>query len=666
MKLVIVESPTKAKTISNYLKNNYKVESSFGHVRDLPKSELGIDVENNFQPRYVIPVKSKKIISHLKKIAQKSSEVILATDEDREGEAIAWHLIQVLGIDSKNKPLAKRIAFHEITKEAIEKALSQPRDIDMNLVDAQQARRILDRLVGYKLSPFLWKKVARRLSAGRVQSVAIRLIVEREEEIKNFKPEEFWKISAVLSFQAKQNNKFEATLFKIKDKAIDKLAIKNKQQAQQIVSDLERSAYKVLKITHKKTQRHPLPPFTTSTFQQTAANRLGYSAKKTMAIAQQLYEKGYITYMRTDSVQLSQQSITAAQQWLMKNLGKQYALSSPRQFKTKSKSAQEAHEAIRPTYVGNTPEKIKIESSQKPLYELIWRRFIASQMPSAQFSSVSIEVAADPDNEISSPKYILKATGQQLLFDGFLKIWPQKIEDKILPILQEGDDLKLRKINSSQHFTEPPPRYNEASLVKTLEEKGIGRPSTYASIISVIQERGYVAKEKGKFVPTLIGETVNKILVKHFPQIVDINFTAKMEGDLDKIAQGKEKWQKIINEFYQPFIKNLEEKYQTVDKVKKPDPIEINEICEKCGRKMVIRQGRFGKFKACSGFPKCKNTKRIKDVQPKILATGINCPQCHEGELVQRFAAKRRRIFWGCSRYPKCQYATWQKPENIK
>jgi len=655
-KLVIVESPTKAKTIAKFLGKDYEVESSFGHIRDLPRSTLGIDVDHDFEPKYLIPAKSRKTVTNLKKLTKKSDGVILATDEDREGEAIAWHLAEALDLKDSE---TERIVFHEITKKAIEEALEHPRQIDMKKVDAQQARRILDRIVGYKLSPFLWKKVARRLSAGRVQSVALRLIVEREEEIRKFKPEEYWTIVAILNPSvipsASEESFFESNLIKINDEILDKLDIKNKTGADKIVADLEKAKYQVASVQHKEVKRNPSPPFTTSTLQQTSSSRMGFTAKKTMFLAQKLYEHGHITYMRTDSVNLSQQSLSEAKNWLQKSLGKKYAEQAPRFFKTKSKGAQEAHEAIRPAHVNTTPDTIKLAGDEKRIYELIWQRFVASQMPQAIFDHTTIDIKAD--------KYTLRTTGNVLRFDGFLKIWPQKSEDKIVPELKEKEELDLKEIQSDQHFTEPPPRFNEASLVKTLEEFGIGRPSTYAPIISVIQDRGYVEKDNGRFVPTKIGETVNKMLVEHFPQIVDIGFTSDMENSLDAVADGKEKWQDLVGAFYEPFIKNLEVKYKEVKDAEKIEPEKTDEVCEECGKPMVIRTGRFGKFMACSGFPECKNTKKVEGEQKaESESTGIKCEECGEGELLERFTRKGHRKFWGCSRYPKCQNATWEDP----
>jgi DNA topoisomerase-1 len=663
MKLIIVESPTKAKTIKNFVGKTYAIESSYGHIRDLPKSKLGIDIENDFRPTYIIPTKAKKRVNFLKKIAQKSEEVVLATDEDREGESIAWHLKEVLELP---KEKTKRIVFHEITKQAILNALNSPRDIDMNLVNAQQARRILDRLVGYKLSPFLWKKIARGLSAGRVQSVALRLIVEREEEIKNFKPQEYWTILALFNVL---NETLEAHLFKKNGRVIEKLDIKTKEEADKIKKELEESNFSILNIENKKVKKNPLPPFITSTLQQTASTRLGFSSKKTMFLAQDLYERGYITYMRTDSTHLSEEAVNKVRLWIKNNLGLKYLPPKPNVFKTKSKLAQEAHEAIRPTDINIHSEKLKLSQDHKKLYDLIFKRFMASQLPPAEFLNTKIEILAQ--NSKKNVNYTLVASGSVMEFDGFLKIWPMEFGEKILPKISKDDALNLIEIKTLQHFTEPPPRYTEASLIKTLEKYGIGRPSTYASIISIIQERNYVQKENGKFYPTEIGTLVNKILTTHFPEIVDINFTAKMEEDLDGIAQGKKDWQKVLEEFYTPFAKNLEEKYQ---EVQKKDIIseETNEICEKCGSPMILKFGKFGKFLACSKFPECKNVKKINNNEE----TNIVCPQClnssrssNPGKIVKRKIRTGKfkgKIFWGCSKYPECNYMSWKKPDETK
>lgn len=656
MKLVIVESPTKAKTISKFLDKKYNVQSSYGHIRDLPRSKLGIDVEHNFEPQYVVPVKNRENLKNLKNAVTKSDEVILATDEDREGEAIAWHLKEILGLDEKP---ASRIVFHEITESAIKDALTHPRDIDEKLVNAQQARRVLDRLVGYKLSPFLWKKVAKGLSAGRVQSVTVKLIVEREEEIRKFKPEEYWTIHADLKTK---NSVIEALLSHIGADALEKLSIKNEDEAKAISADLEKGKFSISNIEKKTIRKNPPPPFITSTLQQEAAKKLGYSSKKTMFIAQQLYENGLITYMRTDSVNLSQEALVKAKKYLEKTFGEKYAAEAPRQFKTTSKSAQEAHEAIRPTEVSVDPDNAPLPGlPEKKLYRLIWQRFLASQMPQAILDTTSIEIKADCPDSQKSKKYLLKTTGTIMIFDGYLKVWPQKFEAKELPLIETGEMLETQTIRPLQHFTEPPARYSEATLIKALEAEGIGRPSTYAPTISTIQLRNYVKKEGGRFSPTDIGELVNKVLTEHFPEIVDTKFTAEMETDLDEIAEGTEKWQEVIGRFYIPFSKKLAEKYEEVKKTVVAE--RTDELCEKCGKHMVIKFGRFGKFLACEGFPECKNTKKLAKEAPK--STGLKCPECKEGELVERRVSKGRargKIFWGCSRYPNCKHATWEDP----
>lgn len=653
MKLVIVESPTKAKTISKFLGKDYEVTSSYGHVRDLPKGKLGVDVEKNFEPQYVIPRKVQKRVTALKKSAASADGVILATDEDREGEAIAWHLIHALKIDPKD---AKRIVFHEITEEAINNAIKNPREINEDLVDAQQARRIIDRLVGYKLSPFLWKKIRGGLSAGRVQSVAVKLIVEREEEIKAFKPQEYWSVTALLD---KNGGQFEADVSKIDDKDLGRFDIKNEKKAKEIADEIKKSEIHIGSVMKKEAKRNPLPPFTTSTLQQAAAGRLRFSAKQTMMFAQKLYEAGHITYMRTDSMNLSKESLLSAKSFITKEFGKNYASDAPRFYKSKSKLAQEAHEAIRPTNPEKLPARIKDEK-QRRLYELIWQRFLASQMPQAVFDATSVEIIAKGEKKT----YALRSTGNILKFDGFLKVWPSKISEKELPQLENGDKLSLVEIRPDQHFTEPPPRYNEASLVKTLEEFGIGRPSTYAPIISVIQDRGYVEKNSDRrFEPTETGIVVNNILSEHFPQIVDAGFTANIEEDFDVIAEGKRKWQAVVETFYKPFDENLEKKYE---EVKKEEFIEkTDEKCEVCGSDMIIKYGRFGKFMACSRYPECKTTKSLK-APPKEI--GMKCPTCKEGEVIMR-RTKRGKVFFGCSRYPDCDFASWtnpMEPEKVK
>jgi DNA topoisomerase-1 len=718
LKLVIVESPTKAKTIQRFLSDDFLVKSSYGHVRDLPKKEMGIDIEHDFKPRYIIPAKARTKVSELKKLSAKSEEVILATDEDREGEAISWHLAAALKLNEKS---VKRIVFHEITKSAIEKALKTPRKIDLDLVDAQQARRILDRLVGYELSPFLWKKIRRGLSAGRVQSVALRFIVEREREIERFRKEEFWNIKARLRKEG-ATEEFEANLAEKNGVKIEEIAetkifagvyrnkktsILSAEESESIKADLENSSYRVKSVEHKETQGFPPPPFTTSTLQQAAIGRLGFSAKQTMATAQKLYEEGYITYMRTDSLNLSQESLASAQKIIQKEFGAKYALPSPRFFKNKSKGAQEAHEAIRPTHPEKIPQELKetLDPGQYKLYKLIWSRLIASQMTPAIFDSLQVEIEAK--NEKTKNSYLFMAGGSIVKFDGYLKAYGKRSSEEVRPIpeMKEKDLLNLSRVEMEQKFTAPPPRYNEASLVKTLEENGIGRPSTYAPIISTIIERQYVDKDENRrLFPLEIGLLVNDLLVKHFPQIVDIKFTAIIEENFDEIAEGKREWIPVISEFYESFHKNLLEK---MEKVKKEDILEKIErqcpecggdlivkfgrygkfiacanfpkckytekteeekkldeansgiICEKCGSPMVVRRGRFGAFLGCSNYPKCKN---IKKIEKKL---GIACPKCVEGEIVE-LRSKKGKTFYGCSRYPNCDFALWNKPTGQK
>ncbi len=705
--LVIVESPTKAKTISKFLGSDYKIESSFGHVRDLPKSKLGVDIEHNFEPQYVIPLKARKRVNELKKLADKSSVVYFATDEDREGEAISWHLVEIL---KTPKDKIKRIVFHEITEEAIKEALKDPRTIDLNLVDAQQARRVLDRLVGYQLSPLLWKKVARGLSAGRVQSVAVRLIVEREREIQAFKTEEYWSIETKFCPQKVTSGspplEFESKLNQIAGKVIDKLEIKNQAQADKILKDLKNAKYVVADVEKKAAKKNPLPPFTTSTLQQTANNRLGFSAKQTMMLAQQLYEGielgslgqvGLITYMRTDSLNLADKFLSEAQGYIQEKFGNDYT-KGKQFYKAKSKMAQEAHEAIRPTIVHNDPELVKkyLDDRQYKLYKLIWQRALASQMSEAVMDNTKVDI-----NAIDTP-YTFRSTGSVIKFNGFLRVYPTGTKENILPDLKLKDELDLISISPEQHFTLPPARYSEATLVKTLEEYGIGRPSTYAPTISTVQDRGYVEKEEKRLKPTDMAFLVNDLLVEHFPKIVDYQFTAHLEDDLDNIAEGKTKWQPVIHEFWGPFKKNLDKKDKELNK-KELTEEKTNEVCEKCGKPMVIKVGRFGKFLACTGYPECKNTKPINGDNGEIQApekTGETCPDCGKplvkrkgrfGEFVgcsgypdckyikkqaaQEFGTcpkcdegkitgkrSRRGWFYGCNRYPDCDFALWGKP----
>jgi DNA topoisomerase-1 len=626
--LIIVESPTKANTIKKFLDKDKTVLSSYGHIRDLPKSKIGIDVDNDFEIKYVIPVKARKNFNLLKKEVEKNEKVYIATDPDREGEAIAWHLVEALNL--KNY---QRISFHEITSSAIKEALNNPGEIDINLVNAQQARRALDRIVGYKLSPFLWKKIMRGLSAGRVQSVALRLIVDREEEIKNFKPEEYWSISVNL----KKDTQFEAIL------KTPKMGIKNKEEAEKISDELKISEYTVKSVSKKETKKSPLPPLTTSTLQQEASKKFGYTSKKTMKLAQDLYEKGLITYHRTDSLNISAEALKMASEYINSNFGSKYY--QQRFFKT-NKRAQEAHEAIRPTSI-----KEEVDPQHKKVYDLIKNRFLASQMKEAIFDSTKIEIETNKGRSLQSNGSILK-------FDGFLKVYPMKFEEKDAPLVNENDNLTFIEVIPQEHFTQPPARYTEAKLIKELEENEIGRPSTYAPIISTIQLRNYVEKNKERrFVPTEIGVNVTKMLTLHFPEIIDIKFTAKMENDLDDVAEGKEDWKEILRKFYNPFNKNLEEKYLNVEK-ETPEPVLTDEICPKCGKPMMIKVGRFGKFLACSGFPECKSTKTINDDRKK---TGVTCPKCEQGELIQK-KSKKGRIFYGCPNWPECDFAVWDKP----
>ncbi len=680
MQLIIVESPTKAKTLQKFLGSGYKILSSFGHVRDLPKSTLGVDIENDFAPKYILTPKGRTTVKELKKEAAAADSILLSTDPDREGEAIAWHLVEALKL---NKPEAKevegnpasaramagkkyqRIEFHEITKTAISDALKNPRPLNFDLVNAQQARRVLDRVVGYNISPFLWKKIAKGLSAGRVQSVAVRLIAEREREIAAFNAEEYWEIWANLKNTKNAAKKeFAAKLTKVGDKTLDKLEITDETAAIAIQNDLENARYSVAEIVAKETRKNPLPPFTTSTLQQAAWQRFKMTAKAAMMTAQQLYEMGLITYHRTDSLNLSIQSLAQAKEFITKNYGAEYHPGNFNTYKTKAKGAQEAHEAIRPAYPDQTPAMAQADKDltrpQQKLYELIWQRFIASQMNPAVFDSIGIDINA---RGISQKIYGFKATGQTLKFDGFLKVYPMKFEQTDLPAMGAGENLEFIKLDANQHFTKPPARYNEATLIKALETHGIGRPSTYAPIISTIQTRNYIEKDEAKaFRPTEIGLMVNDLLVAHFPQVVDINFTAKMEDQLDEIADGKVEWTKVLREFYNPFKKNLDEKYQAVES--KKVAIATDKLCPKCGANLVIKMGRFGKFYACPKFPECKHTENLEPQKP-AFDVEIPCPKCGTGHVVEK-KTKKRKIFYGCSAYPDCDFALWDKPTGEK
>ncbi|HOX30019.1 MAG TPA: type I DNA topoisomerase [Candidatus Paceibacterota bacterium] len=682
MRLVIVESPTKARTLQGFLGSDYKIISSYGHVRDLPQHAFGVDLEHDFEPKYAIPVKAKKRISDIKKELEKADSVLISTDPDREGEAIAWHLVQALKLknDSTSKtarqgrgsPKAarpyQRVEFHEITKTAIEEAIKHPRKINESLVNAQQARRILDRIVGYKLSPFLWRKVAKGLSAGRVQSVAVRLVVEREREIEKFVPQDYWEITVLLkNTRLKPFKEFAARLNKIDGTACEKLEIKTQQQADAIVNELAGAEYRVANLEKKETKRNPLPPFTTSTLQQEAWKKFHFQAKFTMQLAQQLYEVGLITYHRTDSLNLSDQAVASAKDYIEKNCGANYWPGQYTRYKTKAKLAQEAHEAIRPTDPASTPEAVKdqknLNGSQSKLYELIWKRFIACQMSPAVFDSASIDIAAKTAGQ-SASKYGFRATGQTLKFDGFLKIYDVKFEQVDLPVVGLNELLEFLKLDSTKHQTKPPARYTEATLIKVLEEHGIGRPSTYAPIISTIQTRRYIEKdEKKSFKPTEMGFMVNDILVEHFSQIVDAGFTAKMEEDFDDIAEGKKDWIGVLREFYDPFAKNLADKYQNVEKKGLVQEV-TGKVCPKCGALVITRMGRFGKFYACSAFPECKYTETIAQAngEPKIE---VKCPKCQTGNIVTK-RTKKGKTFYGCSNYPNCDFALWDEPTGVK
>jgi DNA topoisomerase-1 len=656
--LVIVESPTKAKTISRFLGPGYRVASSYGHIRDLPKSKLGIDVERNFAPTYLIPPKAKEVVAALKKEVKSASRVILATDEDREGEAIAWHLTEALGISkyrnvdiSSETPRVERIVFHEITKGAIEEALRNPRALDMKLVDAQQARRVLDRLVGYELSPFLWRKIRYGLSAGRVQSVAVRLVVEREREIEKFAREEYWTIEA--AFETAGGSQFLARLISLRGTPIPKMGIRNGAQARKITEEVHEGPHRVLSVAKKSISRNPAAPFTTSTLQQEASRKLGFSAKQTMTIAQRLYEEGAITYMRTDSVNLAESALAQAKKVITEEFGAAYTLPEPRRYATKSKGAQEAHEAIRPTDMSifrNVDISRLGDRTSQRLYDLIWKRTIASQMQAARFEQTSADIGAEG-------RHTFRATGQVVKFDGFIRAYTEGTDEPeeeagTLPELREGEELALASLEPRQHFTEPPPRYTDATLVKALEAQGIGRPSTYAPTLSTIQDRGYVEKREKAYHPTEIGILVNDMLVEHFPEIVDLKFTSHIEEELDSIAEGKIAWEKVCKEFYAPFKERLTEKEKTVLKQTE----ESDTPCPHCGKKMLIKFGRMGKFLACPD-PESKVTLPVPEEAAKIKELGEKtkderCPLCGKPMAVKR---GRFGFFLGCSDYPTCK-----------
>jgi DNA topoisomerase-1 len=638
MQLIIVESPTKARTLARFLGNKFQIEASMGHLRDLPSKKLGVDLEHDFEPEYVIDKKKQATVTKLKTAAKAASDVILATDPDREGEAIAWHLKYILKKEAKD---FKRIVFHEITQSAIEAALKNPGKVDLKLVDSQQARRILDRLVGYKLSPLLWRKVRRGLSAGRVQSVAVRLIVEREQAIKDFKPEEYWEIKVELT-KDKQN--FLVQLVN---------EIKNKDESQTAVNDLEAAEYCVKALDRKTLTRHAYPPLITSTMQRLAGNRLGWSAKKTMTMAQHLYENGLITYHRTDSVNIAREAVEMARGYIDSTYGKEYLPEQPNFYKSRSKNVQGAHEAIRPTQL--KADLAEMGKSEQRLFQQIWQRFVASQMKPALFTKTTLIVSAKGVKE-----YELKAESEKMDFDGWMKVGDGfKQSETSLPELTVGDKVKLVKVLPEQKFTTPPARYTEASLIKELEKKGIGRPSTYAPIMSTIQDRYYVEKEEQKLKPTAIGETVTKFLQKYFDTIMDYDFTAKMEDDLDEIALGNLKSQELLKKFYKPFDTKLKEVTEKAERVKIATE-STGEKCPECKEgDVVIRLGRFGKFLSCSRFPECKYTGKYKDV-----VEGITCPEC-KGEVVLK-KTRRGKTFYGCANYPKCKWASWKKPQSLQ
>lgn len=664
--LVIVESPTKARTLSRFLGDKYQVEASMGHVRDLPKSEMGVDVEHGFVPKYIIPKDKLKLVNQLKKVSSGAQTLWLATDPDREGEAIAWHIVELLRHFKLKIENAKRVVFHEITPEAIKEAFDNPRSINQKLVDAQQARRVLDRLVGYKLSPLLWKKIKGGLSAGRVQSAALRLIVEREREIEAFRSQEYWVIEAELEARhegvkisgQEAEGRFIAALVELNGK---KLTIKNEQETNGHLELLKKAAYEVSKITKKEVKRYAPPPLTTSTLQQAASSKLNLSAKRTMALAQYLYEQGLITYMRTDSVHLSDGAVSSLRSYIQSNVGKEYLPGKPRVYRTKSKLTQEAHEAIRPTDIKVRSDELKgaseLTKDHLRIYDLIWRRALASQMKEAVFDQTVVEVRA---SQQSKNNYLFRSTGSVVKFDGWLKVYgkgqdrsDEKEQERLLPELNEGEVLSLLQLMPSQHFTEPPPRYTEASLIKKLEELGIGRPSTYAPTLSTIQERFYVEKKEKQLIPTPVGSTVTDFLIRFFPNIIDYSFTAEVENELDEIARGERPWQPMIKEFYHPFNKKVEETEREAVRVKVEVEV-TDQICPECGKSLVIKFGRFGKFLACSGFPQCKHTRSFEEI------VDMPCPQCG-GKMVIR-KTRKGRPFYGCKNWPNCKFASWTKP----
>lgn len=731
--LVIVESPAKAKTIEKFLGPEYKVLASFGHVRALPSKQGSVDIENGFEPKYHVLPESKKHIDAIKKLLKGSDRLLLATDPDREGEAISWHLLAALGLDKKKPGIEiQRVVFHEITKDAILHAVQNPRSIALELVDAQQARSVLDYLVGFNLSPFLWKKIRYGLSAGRVQSVALRLICEREKEIQAFVEQEYWTIAARLGIAPGQE--FKAGLVDVGGKKLGKFDIPGEAVASSLKAALQTGTYQVAKITKTEKKRNPSPPFTTSTLQQEASRKLGFSAKKTMSTAQKLYEGidigeggtvGLITYMRTDSVNLSSQALKEAHDVISAAYGKEYALAKPRMFRTKTKNAQEAHEAIRPTYISKTPQELKrfLTPDLHKLYELIWKRTVACQMAEALLDQTSVDISADLANPVADGPFSgakrcgLRAAGTVIRFPGFMKLYIEGLDDQdeekegLLPPMTEGAPLKLHELLPEQHFTQPPPRYTEATLVKTLEEYGIGRPSTYASIMNTLVERKYARLDKKRFFPEDVGMVVSDLLVDHFSRYVDYNFTAGLEEELDQVSRGEKQWKPLLKEFWEPFVTLLKQKEGEVQKsdltteatdelcpeCSKPlvvklgkrgkfiacsgfkegckytrnisgdniaeaeEPVVSDEKCDKCGAPMLVKDGRYGKYLACSGYPACKNIQPL--VKPK--STGVVCPECKEGELTEK-KSRYGKMFYSCNRYPQCKFALWDLPVERK
>ncbi|MFL5760792.1 MAG: type I DNA topoisomerase [Thermomicrobiales bacterium] len=674
--MVIVESPAKARTIGKYLGSGYTVKASMGHVRDLPKSTLGVEVEDDFAPKYLVPRDKVKVVKDLKANVQNAREVILATDPDREGEAIAWHLIQATDADAKP---VHRVVFHEITPEAITEAMQHPRAIDMDLVEAQQARRVLDRLVGYGVSPLLWKKVKRGLSAGRVQTAALRMVVERERAIEAFVPVEYWSLDAELAKQTgaerKKQDIFKAGLSRVHGK---KAELKTGAETQEVINGLDGAIYRVRTVTQRQTTRRPSPPFTTSTLQQEASRKLNFPVRRTMQIAQELYEgvdlgpegtQGLITYMRTDSTNVAATAQQAARGVISVKFGPQYVPDRPPVYARRSKNAQEAHEAIRPTAPQRDPESVKplLSSQQYRLYQLIWQRFIASQMAPAILDGTTADIDSGKESVLVVGKeapFVFRATGSVVRFPGFMAVYKagrddgdkDELDEGALPSLSEGELLDLLRLLPEQHFTEPPPRFSEATLVKALEEQGIGRPSTYAPTIATLQARSYVTVDQRKLIPTELGMVVSELLVEHFPRIFDIGFTSVMEDELDEIAAGDRAWVPTMREFYGPFTETLKQAEKTMERVRlKDEP--SGETCEKCGRPMVIKLGRYGKFLACSGFPECRNSR------PLLERIGVMCPKCKEGEIVEK-RSKKGRTFYGCERYPACDFVAWNKPVN--